>query len=233
MRIQNSIIILLCIISLINSSCYRKVESISYEERVAQIHIDNEKIRSFYKETTSKEERQRVDRELPPYLFERFIDLFDYWYGTPWDFNGITQTPQKGKIACGYFVTTILRDLGFEVERTKLAQQAAEKIIKTLVSETYIKRFSGMSTGKFVRLVEEMGQGIYIVGLDTHVGFLVVHTKGVDFVHAARTGGKRVRSENPLTANVLKKSKYRVVGKILDNKELLQKWLKNEPFVVK
>jgi hypothetical protein len=26
------------------------------------------------------------------------------WIGTAWDFNGISQTPQKGSIACGYFV---------------------------------------------------------------------------------------------------------------------------------
>jgi hypothetical protein len=29
------------------------------------------------------------------------------WIGTGWDFNGITEKPQQGSIACGYFVTTI------------------------------------------------------------------------------------------------------------------------------
>jgi len=232
-RIQQTMIIFLGIITLMGSACKRTTESIPYEKRLSQIRTDNEKVRTFYQNATSPKERQRVDRELAPYLFERCMDLFDYWYGTPWDFNGITETPNKGKIACGYFVTTILRDLGFDVQRVKMAQQASEKIIKTLVSETYIKRFSGMSVKKFIGIVEEMGQGIYIVGLDTHVGFLVVHTEGVDFVHAARTGGRRVRSENPLKANVMVKSKYRIVGKILDNKELLQRWLQNEPFIVK
>src|SRR5437764_1215954 len=40
-------------------------------------------------------------------------DIFPAWFGTPWDFNGTTQTPGEGKIACGYFVTTVMRDLGF------------------------------------------------------------------------------------------------------------------------
>ena len=36
----------------------------------------------------------------------RFIEfvvdsLLPCWYGTPWDFNGITETPGQGKIACG------------------------------------------------------------------------------------------------------------------------------------
>src|SRR4029453_1954809 len=49
--------------------------------------------------------------------------LFVCWYGTAWDFNGITEEPGKGKIACGYFVTTILRDLGIPVKRYKHAQR--------------------------------------------------------------------------------------------------------------
>ena len=34
--------------------------------------------------------------------------IFPYWYGTDWDFNGTTQKPNEGKIACGYFVTCLL-----------------------------------------------------------------------------------------------------------------------------
>ena len=39
------------------------------------------------------------------------------WIGTKWDFNGITEVPQQGKIACGYFVTTVLRDAGLPAVR--------------------------------------------------------------------------------------------------------------------
>ena len=53
-----------------------------------------------------------------------YNDLLPAWYGTPWDFNGTSEVPQQGKIACGYFVSTILRDAGWKVERVRLAQQA-------------------------------------------------------------------------------------------------------------
>ena len=39
------------------------------------------------------------------------------WMGTPWDFYGTTQQPGRGKIACGYFVTTVLRDAGVRLRR--------------------------------------------------------------------------------------------------------------------
>jgi hypothetical protein len=34
--------------------------------------------------------------------------IFPHWYGTVWDYNGYTNTPKNGVIACGYFVSTTL-----------------------------------------------------------------------------------------------------------------------------
>src|SRR5215212_694349 len=34
-----------------------------------------------------------------------YDSIIPYWIGTKWNFNGITEVPQKGSIACGYFVT--------------------------------------------------------------------------------------------------------------------------------
>src|SRR5678815_5098001 len=36
-----------------------------------------------------------------------YSEIFPSWYGTAWDFNGTTEVPQQGKIACGYFVSTV------------------------------------------------------------------------------------------------------------------------------
>ena len=68
---------------------------------------------------------------------QQFVDniaqqIVPHWIGTPWDFNGITQSPGKGKIACGYFVTTVLRDAGVKINRVKMAQCASETKINSL-----------------------------------------------------------------------------------------------------
>jgi hypothetical protein len=47
-----------------------------------------------------------------------------------------SETPGRGEIACGYFVSTVLRDAGFGVERVRLAQQASERIVRTLSAPT-------------------------------------------------------------------------------------------------
>ncbi|RYD70663.1 MAG: hypothetical protein EOP53_25020, partial [Sphingobacteriales bacterium] len=46
-----------------------------------------------------------------------------YWDGTVWDFNGTTRKPGEGSIACGYFITTILEDIGLKISRIKMAQE--------------------------------------------------------------------------------------------------------------
>src|SRR5687768_1120080 len=80
-------------------------------------------------------------------------ELIPAWLGTPWDFNGTTETPQQGRIACGYFVSTVLRHAGFRVERVRLAQQASERIALTLSQPVEIQRFRGSDPADVARAV--------------------------------------------------------------------------------
>ncbi len=68
--------------------------------------------------------------------FSHFIvdSIIPYWYGTKWNFYGTTEEPNKGTIACGYFVTTVLRDAGLHINRIKLAQAASEEMIRQFAS---------------------------------------------------------------------------------------------------
>lgn len=112
--------------------------------------------------------------------------LFPAWEGTPWDFYGTSETPREGKIACGYYVSTLLRDAGFKLERVKLAQQASERIVKTFSADADIQRFRGASQADVVKAVRDRhGPGLYIVGLDYHVGLLRLTADGARFCHSA------------------------------------------------
>ncbi len=147
------------------------------------------------------------------------------WFGTPWDFNGTTQTPREGSIACGYFVSTLLRDAGLNVERVRMAQQASEKIVKALVSEKEIRRFSNVPLDTFVSAVHSWGEGLYVVGLDYHVGFLYHNGSAVRFIHSSYIPPKHVLSEPAARSAILASSKYRIVGKISAADPLLRTWL--------
>ncbi len=153
--------------------------------------------------------------------------IFPYWYGTHWDFNGTTQTPNEGSIACGYFVTTTLRDLGVDINRVKLAQCASEEMIKKLVTEDNIYRFSNKSIEEFEQTLKEKGNGIYVVGLDNHTGFLYLSEEGNYFIHSSGARPFKVVKEKFMESSLLMKSKYRVAGKLSGDKKLLSNWTKS------
>lgn len=153
--------------------------------------------------------------------------LIPPWVGTRWDFYGTTETPGTGEIACGYFVSTILRDAGFRVERVKLAQQASEYIVKTFSESTHIRRFRGGDEAAVVDAVLKEPEGIYVVGLDYHVGFLIRRDDGIEFCHSTYLDAAGVVCEEPVTSPAFA-SNYHVVGPVLED-DVIDAWLDQTP----
>jgi hypothetical protein len=147
------------------------------------------------------------------------------WIGTAWNFNGTTETPQQGSIACGYFVTTVLRDAGLPIARVKLAQCASEQMITSLVQSKYISHFSNVLLEDFILSIQKQGYGLYIVGLDNHTGFIYNDGKAIYFIHSTFVGTRNVQKENAATCWILKQSKYKVLGKISEDERVLEKWM--------
>ncbi|MBC7852151.1 MAG: hypothetical protein IAF94_01845, partial [Pirellulaceae bacterium] len=63
----------------------------------------------------STRERATVEADARIILETALPGMMHCWLGTPWDFNGTAKGPGGGKIACGYFVATVLKDAGFQV----------------------------------------------------------------------------------------------------------------------
>ncbi len=164
------------------------------------------------------------DGHLEQSLLSGMSALFAHWYGTRWGL-GVPQTtvPGQGKINCGSFVGRTLVDAGFNLNARKLQRQPAELIIKSLVPGRLIKRFRRKSMETFLAGVRKMGPGLYIIGLDFHVGYLLVKVDGeVRFIHASYVT-HTVLDEPAYSAVPIKTSRYRVVGKLF-SPNLLAKW---------
>jgi hypothetical protein len=154
--------------------------------------------------------------------------FFPAWEGTPWAFYGTSQRPGEGEIACGYFVSTTLLHAGFGVDRVRLAQQASEHIIQTFVSETEITRFRDRPLAELLAHVRAEGDGLYLVGLDYHVGYLRQDGAETRFCHSTYLGDTEVLCE-PAAGSPALSSRYRVVGKLL-GESMIDRWLAGEPF---
>jgi hypothetical protein len=176
--------------------------------------------------TEVKTEREKLkDKPLADakkYFFTLINDKIpSYWKGTPWDFNGVTRNPGEGKIACGYFITNTLTDLGFEIERIKLAQAASSVLIDATCTDTKWCDFDGLK--KYLNKQPEYS--VFIVGLDFHTGYLTKEKDDCYFIHSNYIGGKGVTKEKIDESEALKASKVFYIGSISANDDFIKDWV--------
>lgn len=171
-----------------------------------------EELKSFKGNLTEKQNR-----------FFTYInsDIPNYWIGTKWDFNGTTQQPKKGTIACGYFVTTVLDDFGIKLKRIYLAQQASAVLVSKLCKKNSIKTFSSIEQVESY-LKNNSQHEIYIVGLDFHTGFIIRDNDKNYFLHSNYINREGVVKEELRNSKALSASKLYVIGSLSQNEEIFK-----------
>jgi hypothetical protein len=168
----------------------------------------------------------QVKTEFTDHLVDKIIP---HWYGTPWSFGGHTAVPNQGKIACGYFISTTLRDMGINLNRYKLAQKSPideAKVIScgadiySVIQESSEKAFADID-----RLTQE---GLHFIGFDTgHVGYLLKRKGELLLIHSNYFWPASVCIEPLKTSRAFNSfSKFHLVD-ISNNEVLIQRWLDN------
>jgi hypothetical protein len=176
----------------------------------------------------SVEERSAVETDARRFLEFVMPDMMRCWLGTPWDFHGTASQPGEEKIACGYFVSTVLRDVGFRVDRFRLAQQPSENILRSFLPKDECVLCVGLPYEAFANDLQAAKPGIYIVGLDTHVGFVVVANGGFRFIHSSGSRPWCVVDQSRDAAEVLRDSRWRMLGNLTANPDVIRSWLSEE-----
>jgi hypothetical protein len=191
------------------------------------------KLKERHGKARTAEARRVVERDARVVLESVLPEMMRCWLGTPWDFNGTAAGPGKDPVACGYFVSTVLQDAGFRLDRYRLAQQPSSRILTSLIPGDSCRLMVDLPYEQFVSEVSHMVPGVYVVGLDTHVAFLVVNADGFRFVHSSGSKPWRVVDEGREAADVLQKSRWRMLGNLTADEVLLRKWLAREAIPVR
>ncbi|MHB8872448.1 MAG: hypothetical protein ACYC8T_02060 [Myxococcaceae bacterium] len=187
-----------------------------YSEATSRLASQRKELARAYRGAKGKKDKDQVlARARAEVLAALDRELLPAWYGTPWEFYGTTEVPRQGAIACGYFVSTVLRDAGFRVERVNLAKQASERIVKTFAPEADIQRFRLRPVEEVVAQVRARGgDGLYVVGLDFHVAFLRLEGPRAELCHSSWYPPQAVLCE-PAVGAAGMRSDYHVVGPVL------------------
>ncbi|GAA5129563.1 hypothetical protein GCM10023212_37790 [Luteolibacter yonseiensis] len=177
--------------------------------------------------------REAVEHDARVILEQCLPEMMRCWLGTPWDFNGTAGEPGSGKIACGYFVATVLKDAGFRVDRYQLAQQPSENILRSFLPKESCALTIGKNYQAFAGDVAKLESGIYVIGLDTHVAFIVVRNGDFRFIHSSGSSPWCVVDEEPADAIVLQRSNWRMLGNLTGAPGVIRTWLKADKITVR
>jgi len=155
-------------------------------------------------------------------------EIIPYWYGTPWDFNGHTNIPNEGEVACGYFVSTTLKHMGVKLNRYRMAQQASKLEVESVAIKQNRVIFS--NDENISKKLTALKEGIYIVGLDNHVGYIYKHGGMSYFIHSSYITD-RVMIELAEDSEAFPSDVY-YLGAVT-NTDFIRKWLVGETLKIK
>ncbi len=208
----------------LKSKLETNLDTISYAD--TKTDIDQLRKRLKEKHKLDKISLDYIKTVFTTHLVDKIIP---HWYGTPWSFGGHTAVPNQGKIACGYFISTTLRDMGIKLNRYKLAQKSPideGKVIScgsdiyTVVQDVPEKAFEEID-----RLTKE---GLHFIGFDEgHVGYLLKREGELLLIHSNYLSPVSVCIEPLKESRVFKSfSKFHLV-EISNNDFLIKRWLNN------
>lgn len=157
--------------------------------------------------------------------------IIPYWYGTHWSFEGHTDMPLKGEIACGYFVSTTLQHVGMNLNRYKLAQQSPEDEAKMITTEVKMLH-SPNPDSTAIRLNAMLHEGLYFVGLGSgHVGYLFKKSDQLISIHANYLPPNASVQAQTFTTSVYRGFDTFYLADITWNDALLEAWLDGKKVV--
>jgi hypothetical protein len=196
-----------------------------YEVLVDELKRWREDLAEAYQEADNAEQRAEIEHDAKVVLEMVLPEMMRCWIGTGYDFNGIAEKPGKGRVACGYFVSTVIRDAGFKVNRYKLAQQPSENILRTFIEKEDCLLSVGKEFESYVDWLEELEPGVYLIGLDTHVGFIVNRRDGMGFIHSSGAHLVGVVEEPRDQAAAMRNSRWRMIGSFTGDRGVVRTWL--------
>ena len=165
-------------------------------------------------------------------IFENWLvgQIIPFWEGTDWSFEGHTSILKSGTIACGYFVSTTLQDLGLNLSKYKLAQQSPINEARSLALTTEVKEFSGQAKSELILAISQyLTEGIHFIGFDeSHVGYILKRKQDLYLIHSNYLNAVGVEIEQIEQSEVFESYNKFYIVQLSSNGALLNHWKKNK-----
>ena len=156
--------------------------------------------------------------------------LIPHWLSTPWSFDGHTPVPGEGHIACVYFVSTTLQDMGFNLNRYLFAQQLPMHEAKTISPGDPLTEINSPSKEERIRQLNiQLKEGIYFIGFNlNHVGYIQKKKSQLLLIYSNFINAEGVVIKPVETSQVFSYYHRLYIAGISTNRKLMEMWLNGE-----
>lgn len=208
----------------------------------ATLHHINTQRKAFhkkYQQARTANQRQAILAQAEAFIVDQVINnITPAWLGMPWTMaiikDGLKPNAripyEKGKgVSCSWFVVSLLENAGLNLGNPSgFAGTIAVHLQRSLSPEKKdFKRIFNASPRQLEKRMMKWGDGLYIIGLNCHIGFVHVQGQKVTFIHSNYTHPTQVLAEPLINSEAISLSEdtgYVVTALFKDNR-LLHHWL--------
>ncbi|WP_052592890.1 hypothetical protein [Aureispira sp. CCB-QB1] len=203
----------------------------TYRKTKEGIRSQQKTFQTAYKNARTEEEKAVIRTRAQHYITKALVnDLFPYWYGTTWSFDGYSAVPNEGSIGCSYFVSTTLLHAGFNLNRYRLAQQGpvAEAQSLSLGEELILIQLTEGNKDFANIMKAKCKEGLYFIGLGhSHVGYLYYREGECYFIQSSYGKSGQVEIDYARDSDILTGFSEFVLTPITTNVALINAWLES------
>lgn len=214
-------------------------EPLDFDGKLGRIREGHKLLMSRYEHASTAAEREAVRQEARTFVIEAIVrDIFPEWMGTPWTMYAVKDglepdalvPHEEGKgVSCSYFITSVLANAGLLLEsRRKFAGAIAIHIQRSLApDQDDLHRYWNTTPEELEDKLVALGDGLYLVGLNCHIGFIVVDGGEARFVHSSYVEPYMVVDERLCTSQAIANSEGSgyVVTTLFEDERLIEHWL--------
>ena len=191
----------------------------------------------------SADARERIRARARRFVVAAIVDsIVPAWLGTPWTMATVkdglrpdaSHPHQPGSgVSCSWFVVAVLRNAGLRLADSRaFAGGVARDLQRSLTrGRRAHRRFWNLSPAELERRLMELGDGLYLIGLSRHVGFVHVDGGRATIIHSSPDGGRAVVREPVSCSAAIALSApvgYLVTPLFADDR-LIDHWLTGRP----
>jgi hypothetical protein len=215
-----------------------RAEDAGYREALAPIEAERLRLGLELRAAIDEAGRAAVRARARAVMARAIEEIaFPAWMGTPWGMGpkATARRPhQPGRaVGCSGFVVATLENIGLRFAgRARFIQARALHLQRSLApAAADLHHVAGAPAEELTASVAALGDGLYLIGMRYHVGFVRVREGRVELIHAGATGSRSVQREElaaapPVIAS--RPSGYFVTPLLADDR-LVDSWLLGRP----